>query len=825
MVLKAARIVGAMVLAAMLSAGVADAQEVRVTVDAGRVVNRVSPYLAGACLEDVNHEVYGGIYSQMIFGESFQEPSNSPPQGFRVLGGRWTVRDDELIAAGIPGDKLISDVPAFSNGEVGVEVFVPDRQLTNAGLILRVGDAGPGMDNFDGYEVSLNAAAQYVLLGRHRHNWEHIRNAPCEIPTGQWVALSVKLQDRTLEIFVNGKSVLRYEDGERALLKGTIGLRQFQRDAKYRKLWIKTDDQTRSLPFRTPDEVPPDVSGQWRAIRTGTAKGTFALEQEQPFVGNQSQRITFVDGDGELGVENQGLNRWGLHFAAGQLYEGIVWARAEKPQDIKLALQNRDGSQTVAEASVSVKAGDWQRLSFQLTPKATIERGRCAITLRQPGSVSLGYALLQPGEWGRFQNQPVRRDVAEGLIEQGVRVLRYGGSMVNHPEYRWKKMVGPRDRRPPHVGHWYRWSTNGWGIVEFLDLCEASKFLSIPAFNMDETPEDIADFIDYVNGSQTTAWGRRRAENGHPEPYRLRYIQLGNEERVDEQYFTKFAKLAEAIWKHDPEITIVVGDFAFGEAIRDPFQFKGAASGITTLAAHQKILQLAKQHGREVWFDVHIGTDGPRPDSTLASTFTLIDALDRIADGARFKVVVFELNSGNHSQRRALANALAINAIARDGRIPIVCAANCLQPDGQNDNAWDQGLLFLNPSQTWLQPPGSVTQMVSAYYQPKLVHCDVVDETRRLDVTATVSEDSHTLVLQVINPTDAFVTSQVQLKGFAPRQKLAKGIELSGPLAAVNTAVQPKAIAPQQREWQHTLGTGPSSYTFPPHSITMLRVE
>lgn len=814
-----------LVVALLLLVATATAQDVRVTVHADRVVHPVSPYLAAACLEDVNHEVYGGIYSQMLFGESFQEPATSPPKGFRILGGNWNVRDAELSASGVPGDKIVSQLPAFTNGEVGVEVFIPDRQTTNVGLIVRVGEAGAGMDNFDGYEISLNAAAQHVLLGRHRHNWEHIKDTPCEIPLGQWVPLSVKLNDRTIEISVNGKSVVRHIDDDKALLSGTVGIRQFQKEAKYRKLWIKTDGDTRQVDFVPSIESPPGVSGMWRAIQTGQAHGTFALESSQPFVGQHSQRLAFVDGQGEVGIENQGLNRWGLHFEQGKKYEGTLWARTEAPTELFVSLQNRDGLQTVAESKLALLAGEWQPVKFELTPNATIDRGRFAISLRKPGSVVLGYAILQPGEWGRFEGLPVRRDVAEGLINQGNRLLRYGGSMINHAEYRWKKMVGSPAHRPPHVGHWYPYSTNGWGIPEFLDLCDAAKFVSIPAFNMDETPADMVDFIEYANGPVTSPWGRKRADTGHPEPYQLRYIELGNEERVDERYYAKFEKLAEAIWKQDPQITIVVGDFVYGEVIRDPFNFRGAASGITTLAAHQKILKLAKQHNREVWFDLHVGTDGPRPDSTLAATLSFIDALEKIADGAKFKVVVFELNAGNHSQRRALANALAINAFARDGRVPVVAAANCLQPDGQNDNDWNQGLLFLNPSQVWLQPPGYVTQMVSSHYQPKLVHCDVTNAGDRLDILTTISEDGQQLVLQAVNPTDRFVTAQVELKGFTSKQPTAKGLELSGPLASANIAAQPVAITPQPREWKHSLATKPTSYTFPPHSITMLKVE
>src|SRR5262249_15921472 len=152
-----------------------------------------------------------------------------------------------------------------------------------------------------------------------------------------------------------------------------------------------------------------------------------------------------------------------------------------------------------------------------------------ALMLKEPGSVVLGHALLQPGAWGRFKGLPVRRDVAEALIDQGITVLRYGGSMINHPGYRWKKMIGPRDRRPPYRGTWSPCSSTGWGMLDFLDFCEAAGFLAIPAFNVDETPQDMADFIEHVNGPASSAWGRRRAHAGHPAPYRLRHLQLGNE--------------------------------------------------------------------------------------------------------------------------------------------------------------------------------------------------------------------------------------------------------------------------------------------------------
>jgi hypothetical protein len=415
--------------------------------------------------------------------------------------------------------------------------------------------------------------------------------------------------------------------------------------------------------------------------------------------------------------------------------------------------------------------------------------------------------------------------VAEGLINQGITVLRLGGCMANASEYRWKKMIGPREQRPPYTGWWYPHSSNGWGIFDFLNFCEAAAFLAIPNVNIGETPQDMADFIEYVNGPAGSEWGRRRAADGHPAPYSLKHLQLGNEERVNEDYWRKFKPLAEAIWAKDPEIILVVGDFAYGQKIEDPFNFRGAASGITSLAAQQKILQLARQHDREVWFDVHVGTDGPRPDSSLAGMFSFRDALAKIADGARHQVVVFEFNAGNHSQKRALANALAIHAIERDGRIPVAASANCLQPDGQNDNDWDQGLLFLNPSQVWLQPPGYVTRMLSRSFEPLVVNSVVKGAAGDLDVSAKRDQRSSRLVIQIVNISDRPVPASLALYGFSPKKRVAEVEELAAPLQAANTTAVPDRVKPRRFDWRHALQAGSAAYTVPPHSVSVIRFQ
>jgi alpha-L-arabinofuranosidase len=803
------------------------AQEAEIVVHADQVSHRISRYLTGACIEDVNHEIYGGLYSQMIFGESFQEPPPAVPlEGFTSYGGRWVPNGGVLLAEGGDGPKLISTEPAFATGEVGVELLLPQRKGGNAGFIVKVSEAGIGADKFSGYEVTLDATG-HLILGRHRQNWEPIRDVPCDVPADQWNRLAIRMTTNALEVLVNGKIMFTYEDTEHPLNKGRVGLRTWQREAQFRNFYLLTEAGRRELQFKTADQSAGNggVSGMWRPFRHGSALGSWSFETREPFIGRQSQRLTFSQGEGEIGIENQSLNRWGMNFVRGKRYEGHVWLRTEKPARVFFALESADGAKVYAEAGGRAKGADWQKIDFKLVPNADDRDGRFAIKLKEPGSVCLGYAFLEPAEWGRFKGLPVRKDVSDGLVAQGLTVLRYGGSMVNHAEYHWKKMMGPRDRRPPYPGTWYPYSSNGWGIFDFLDFCGAAGFLGIPAVNMDETPGDMADFMEYVNGPAKSDWGRRRTADGHSSSYGLKYIELGNEEAVNENYWRKFKPLAEAIWAKDPGVVLVVGDFAYDKAIEDPYNFSGAPS-IRTLAAHKKILDLAREHDREVWFDVHIGTEQPPAPDGVPGVRTFIEQLDRLSPGAKYKVVVFEFNAGNHAMKRALANACAINQLERLGdRIQIACSANCLQPYKQNDNDWNQGLLFLSPSQVWPQPPYYVTQMAARNYLPLCVKAETTSPGNALDVTATRSEDGKTLTLQVVNTGKTALPAQLKLDGFVPQKPTAHATVLMGDWEAINTPEQPERIKPSESEWQHGSAGGVVSRTFAPYSFTVLQFK
>ena len=213
-----------------------------------------------------------------------------------------------------------------------------------------------------------------------------------------------------------------------------------------------------------------------------------------------------------------------------------------------------------------------------------------------------------------------------------------------------------------------------------------------------------------------------------------------------------------------------------------------------------------------------------QPD--LAELKHLFNKLNQISERKNFKVCVLEENAQNHSVRRALGHAHAINQLERISHdIPLVCAANCLQPYEQNDNFWDQGFLFLSPSQVWGQPPYYVTQMISQNYLPKAVKSGCKSTGNALDVTAKRSEDGKQLNIQVLNIAAMPIESAIELNGFTPTKPIVQVIQLKGELDDVNSPKEPEKISPWSRERYYEIIDGKICYTFPPYSFTILKFK
>lgn len=457
------------------------------------------------------------------------------------------------------------------------------------------------------------------------------------------------------------------------------------------------------------------VSGMWQPV----GEGTYELA-EGGYSGSHRQIVT----DGA--IANRGLNKSGMYFKADKNYHGFLMAKAETdvPAEVTVSFRNADSSVVYGQTTFAV-TGDWAKYPFTLIASAEEIDGCFVVSVK--GSAAFGYAFLETGEWGLYKGMHARRDVGEALENMGIGLLRFGGCMANAKDYLWKNMTGEIENRRPYKGWWYPYSSYGFGVLEFIELCEKMGVTCVPDFNGWETAEDMRDFAQYAVGTdESNEWVQLRMKSHHPQPYKLEYIQYGNEETLNAEYAERFMAVCDAVWSVSRDITMVIGDFDYhGHPFEDPYNIPNecvpkaynVAPGVepffmTSLIHHQHILEHAMEQGMagKVWVDIHWWCEhGDTPLPFPECAWSLYKHFENIAPGSGIKLCVYELNANQHDFERGMANAYSIiEAINHCDILPCMSSANCLQVDGHNDNGWNQGLLFMNNRSVWYQAPGCV---------------------------------------------------------------------------------------------------------------------
>jgi alpha-L-arabinofuranosidase len=812
----------------------ADPADSSITVHADRVANSISPWMYGSCIEDVNHEIYGGLYAQLIFGESFEEPppAHSPLAGWSIYGGNWTVHDGALWVEPDAGAKLIRDATNVYEGSFGCDVLIPDASGDRAGLILHVTEPHVGADNWIGYEVSLSAREQRVFLSRHHFDWLPLADAHAAVEPGKWHSLHVHVGGKHLLITLDNAVVISFTDPNPEIHGGHVGVRTWNSRAAFRNLTVSSvqGDAQESLGEPGPPDETAQVSGMWDPVQTGAAKAAYAWDGARPFNSAHDQKISHMGGAGSVGVVNRGLNRWGIAVSKGAVYSGRLYVRrdgggkaaahaastgaakaAAEPGSVVVALQSADGSRTYASQRLAAAGAAWSRRDFQLRSTGDDPTARFAILLDRPATVHVDQVTLTGTGSALFKGLAIRADIAQMLKKEGLTFMRYGGSMVNSPEYRWKKMIGDPDRRPQYRGTWYPYSTNGFGIEDFVRFCRAAGIEPAFAINIEETELDAADLVEYLNGPITSRWGKRRAANGHPEPYAVRYIEIGNEEAISGKpeeyahYLERFRRLAPAMHAKDPRLHLVISAWWRHE---EPWC--------------RRIVE--ELRGQAALWDVHVGGDDLREGANVDRLLTDMRRLfEEWSPGTPMRACIFEENGDQHDLQRALGHAHILNVTQRHGDFVLMdCPANCLQPFGQNDNGWNQGQVFFTADQVWGMPPYYAQQMAAENHLPSRVESETTSPDSDLDVTATRSKDGKTLVIKVVNVGVSPHTASVRLEGSRVPAPHAEVWKLTGTLKSVNLPALPERVRSHRSQFDGAASQ--FEYTFPAHSYTILRL-
>lgn len=314
--------------------------------------------------------------------------------------------------------------------------------------------------------------------------------------------------------------------------------------------------------------VPTPVPG-WYA-----ENASMTLDKEM--VLNPKRKVS-LKVDFAAGGQIRNIGYTGVPQAERKTYDFYMFARAEK--DVTLDISIRDKEQISSSAKIEIKAGDWTRYDAKLDAGLTTGKGEFYFSCPEEATVYFGFVSLMPSE--TFMGHGLRLDLAEKLRDMNPAFLRFpGGCIVEgfsmETVWYFKNTIGPVWERPSHWLLWHYRATNGLGFHEYLQLCEDLDVAPLYVCNCGmtcqgrcpryfneeeqrEMMEDIFAALEYALGDSSTKWGKVRAEMGHPEPFRLDYLEIGNENSGPE-YDWRYDMIREAVLEKYPKLIIVTND-------------------------------------------------------------------------------------------------------------------------------------------------------------------------------------------------------------------------------------------------------------------------
>ena len=291
------------------------------------------------------------------------------------------------------------------------------------------------------------------------------------------------------------------------------------------------------------------------------------------------------------GIENEGF--FGIGIKAGESYRFSVWARGENQKITVELIDNASMGETqvITSQTLDINSKDWKKYEIKLTPEQTFAKAHLRIFLASAGTVDLEHVSLFPTDTWKGRENGLRKDLVQALADTKPGVFRFpGGCIVEGTDlasrYNWKNSVGPVENRPLNENRWHYtfphrffpdyFQTYGMGFYELFLLAEDMGAEPLPVLScglacqfQNENEEahvkvcdlqpyiqDALDLIEFANGATDTKWGGLRAEMGHPEPFNLKFIGIGNEQWGPE-YPEHLKPFVEAIRKAYPDIKII----------------------------------------------------------------------------------------------------------------------------------------------------------------------------------------------------------------------------------------------------------------------------
>jgi len=504
-----------------------------------------------------------------------------------------------------------------------------------------------------------------------------------------------------------------------------------------------------------------------------------------------------------------------MNFKKGDTYQLSFYARTQKGKklDLTVSLESPHGKQIYAEKKVGNVGGDWQKYECSLMPDTSDNLGRLALTISKADTLWLDVVSLYPQK--TYMNRPngLRADMVQKLADLKPSFVRFpGGAIVGgmnlDNRIQWKNSIGDISQRKGTMNLWGYYTSNGLGYHEYLQMCEDlnadALWVCNPGFSDNYRkaeyckPEEVhlyvqeaLDALEYALGPADSQWGAKRAANGHPAPFPLRYIEIGNE-ASGEVYNTNYLQFYDAIRSKYPQVKIISN-------------YKTIPGGVV-----------------EIKDDHKYGS----PESFI-NAFSQYDNADR--KGSEIYVGEYGCTSGvgQGDLMAALADAVYLMGLEKNSDI-VTMSSYAPLFFHVNDNAWPVNMIGFDNANVFGRTSYYVNKMMSENRPDFMLSSQAQDSlkgsSKQLFSISGYDKKTDEVIIKVVNISSQLQKASFNFKGVKIAGQSAKITELShNDFQAENTINNPEVVVPKITILP--ISKGNMGKDFPPFSLSIIRIK
>ena len=583
-------------------------------------------------------------------------------------------------------------------------------------------------------------------------------------------------------------------------------------------------------------EFPEALMG-WAKVSPSLAKGEVSVRDDAPFNSNNPHYVRLQsEGTAPFGLSNEGFRGIGVRRGESYVFSARVRGVAGTP---KLTVQLYGGDGTMLDA-VELKdfTADWRKYTATLHPKDTDPKGWLAVLVEGKGTLDLDFVSLFPGQTWKDRPGGLRADMVQALADLHPGFLRFpGGCIVEGSvlarRYQWKNTLGPVEDRKLLINRWnyeflHRptpdyYQSFGLGFFEYFQLCEDIGAEPLPILNcgmacqfnsaelcplgrLDTYIQDALDLIEFANGPATSIWGAKRAALGHPAPFHMKLLGVGNEQ-WGQDYIDRYARFAQVLKAKHPEISLV------------------SAAGPEPADARFKF---AWEKLRELHADI-IDEHNYAPPAWFLDNAHRYDAYDRngpkvfMGEYAAQSVAVLSTKNRNNLAC-ALAEAAFMTGLERNADVvrmasyaPLFAHADAWQ--------WTPNLLWTDNLRTLRTPNYHVQSLFARNRGDRILPVALTGlpaGAERLYASSSLDAATGEVILKLVNATPQAAVTTVELTGVRQLSRGTLTVLQADNLEAMNTGESPDRVVPRETAFSPA-GTK-FDLTLPANSFTILRV-